>query len=52
MTVHWCPPILLGGETDYTPRRAAGVGRAVLEIPDRSRDDILRVLDGYVPLLG
>jgi probable F420-dependent oxidoreductase len=102
------PPILLGGETDYTLRRvveycdgwfprpgrgfeiveqlrrlhrmaeekgrdpktlstsvfrappekatlaeyaAAGVDRAVLEIPDKSRDEILRVLDGYVPLL-
>ena len=103
------PPILLGGETDYTLRRvveycdgwfprpgrgfdivqqlrrlrnmaesmgrdpktlsvsvfrapvekaaldeyrAAAVDRAVLEIPDKSRDEILRVLDGYVPLLG
>jgi probable F420-dependent oxidoreductase len=102
------PPILLGGETDYTLRRvveycdgwfprpgrgfdivqqlqrlrnmaesmgrdpktlstsvfrappekpaldeyrAAGVDRAVLEIPDKSRDEILRVLDGYTPLL-
>jgi len=103
------PPILLGGETDYTLRRvveycdgwfprpgrgfdivqqlqrlrnmaesmgrnpktlsvsvfrapaekaalddyrAAAVDRAVLEIPDKSRDEILRVLDGYLPLLG
>jgi probable F420-dependent oxidoreductase len=103
------PPILLGGETDYTLRRvveycdgwfprpgrgfeieqqlkrlhqmaekggrdpktistsvfraptdkaglaeyrAAGIDRAVLEIPDGTRDEILRVLDGYVPLLG
>ena len=103
------PPILLGGETDYTLRRvveycdgwfprpgrgfdivqqlqrlrnmaesmgrdpktlsvsvfrapvekaaldeyrAAAVDRAVLEIPDKSRDEILRVLDGYAPLLG
>jgi probable F420-dependent oxidoreductase len=103
------PPILLGGETDYTLRRvveycdgwfprpgrgfdvvqqlrrlrnmaesmgrdpktlsvsvfrapvekpaldeyrAAAVDRSVLEIPDKSRDEILRVLDGYVPLLG
>ena len=102
------PPILLGGETDYTLRRvvdycdgwfprpgrgfeikaqlerlhrmaeqagrdprtlstsvfrapadatalkeyeAAGIDRAVLEIPDLSRDEILRVLDEYVPLL-
>ncbi len=102
------PPILLGGETDYTLRRVieycdgwfprpgrgyeireqlarlnrmaaekdrdpktistsvfrappdkatlkeyeeAGIDRAVLEIPDQSRDEILRVLDGYVPLL-
>ncbi len=103
------PPILLGGETDYTLRRvvdycdgwfprpgrgfeikaqlerlhrmaeqagrdprtlstsvfrapadkaalneyeAAGIDRAVLEIPDQSRDEILRILDDYVPLLG
>jgi probable F420-dependent oxidoreductase len=103
------PPILLGGETDYTLRRVveycdgwfprpqrgwdirhelgrlhrmaeekrrdpktlsvsvfrapadkaalddyrtAGVDRAVLEVPDRSRDEILRVLDGYAPLLA
>jgi probable F420-dependent oxidoreductase len=103
------PPILLGGETDYTLKRVvdycdgwfprpgrgfeiraqlerlhqmadkagrdrrtlstsvfrapadkaalkeyeeAGIDRAVLEIPDQSRDEILRVLDSYVPLLG
>ncbi len=103
------PPILLGGETDYTLRRvveycdgwfprpgrgveieaqlkrlhrmaeqagrdpktlstsvfraptnkaalaeygAAGIDRAVLEIPDGTRDEILKVLDEYVPLLG
>lgn len=103
------PPILLGGETDYTLRRvveycdgwfprpqrgwdvrreigrlhrmaeekgrdpktlsisvfrapadkaalddyrAAGIDRAVLEIPDKSRDEILRTLDGYAPLLS
>jgi probable F420-dependent oxidoreductase len=103
------PPIILGGETDYTLRRvveycdgwfprpnrnwdirhelgrlhrmaeaagrdpkslstsvfrapadktaladyeAAGVDRAVLEVPDQSRDEILRVLDRYAPLLG
>jgi len=103
------PPIILGGETDYTLRRVveycdgwfprpgrgfeirvqldrlrrmaekagrdprtlstsvfrapadkaslkeyaeAGIDRAVLEIPDRSRDEILHVLDEYVPLLG
>jgi probable F420-dependent oxidoreductase len=102
------PPIILGGETDYTLRRVveycdgwfprpgrgfeireqlrrlrefadragrdpktlstsvfrapadkaalreyeeAGIDRAVLEIPDGSRDDILRLLDDYVPLL-
>src|SRR6185295_8074805 len=100
------PPIILGGETDYTLRRvveycdgwfprpgrgwdiveqlgrlrkmadkagrdprslstsvfrapadkaalkeyeAAGIDRAVLEIPDQGRDDILRVLDSYTP---
>jgi probable F420-dependent oxidoreductase len=103
------PPIILGGETDYTLKRvvdycdgwfprpgrgfeireqlerlhqmadkagrdprtlstsvfrapadkaalkeyeAAGIDRAVLEIPDEGRDEILRVLDNYVPLLG
>jgi probable F420-dependent oxidoreductase len=103
------PPILLGGETDYTLKRVvdycdgwfprpgrgfeiraqlerlhqmadkagrdrrtlstsvfrapadkaalaeyseAGIDRAVLEIPDLSRDEILRVLDSYVPLLA
>jgi probable F420-dependent oxidoreductase len=103
------PPIILGGETDYTLRRVveycdgwfprpgrgyeireqlarlnrmaeekgrdpktlstsvfrappdkatlreydeAGIDRAVLEIPDESRDEILRVLDRYVPLLA
>jgi probable F420-dependent oxidoreductase len=103
------PPILLGGETDYTLRRVvdycdgwfprpgrgfeikqqlerlhqmadkagrdrrtlstsvfcapadeaalkeyevAGIDRAVLEIPDQSRDEILRVLDNYAPLLA
>src|SRR4051794_18649743 len=102
------PPIILGGETDYTLRRVveycdgwfprpgrgfeiveqlrrlsemaekggrdpktlstsvfrappdkaalqeyeeAGIHRAVLEIPDQSRDEILRVLDRYAPLL-
>ena len=102
------PPILLGGETDYTLKRVveycdgwfprpgrgfeiraqlerlhqmadkagrdrrtlstsvfrapadraalaeygeAGIDRAVLEIPDGTRDEILRVLDSYVPLL-
>jgi len=75
------PPILLGGETDYTLRqmadkhgrdfaslfisvfrapadkaalahyREAGIEEAVLEIPDKSRDEILHVLDGYAPLL-
>jgi alkanesulfonate monooxygenase SsuD/methylene tetrahydromethanopterin reductase-like flavin-dependent oxidoreductase (luciferase family) len=29
----------------------AGIDRAVLEIPDEGRDAILRVLDGYLPLL-
>ena len=32
--------------------RAAGVDRAVLEIPDQERDDILRLLDAYAPLLA
>jgi probable F420-dependent oxidoreductase len=30
----------------------AGIDRAVLEIPDESRDEILRVLDRYTSLLG
>ena len=103
------PPIILGGETDYTLRRvveycdgwfprpgrgwdiveqlgrlrkmadekgrdpktlstwvfrappdkaklaeyaAAGVDHAILEIPDESRDEILRVIDRYAPLLS
>jgi probable F420-dependent oxidoreductase len=103
------PPILLGGETDYTLRRVveycdgwfprpqrgwdirherdrlrrfaeeagrdfsslfisvfrapadvaalaeyrdAGIQEAVLEIPDQSRDEILRVLDKYTPLVA
>jgi probable F420-dependent oxidoreductase len=103
------PPIILGGETDYTLKRvvdycngwfprpgrgfeithqlerlhqmadkagrdprtlstsvfrapadmaalqeyeAAGIDRAVLEIPDQSRDEILRLLDSYAPLLA
>jgi probable F420-dependent oxidoreductase len=103
------PPILLGGETDYTLRRVvdycdgwfprpqrgwdirherdrlkkmaeergrdfselfisvfrappdptalaeyrdAGIQEAVLEIPDQSRDEILKLLDKYAPLLG
>ncbi|HVC55516.1 MAG TPA: LLM class F420-dependent oxidoreductase [Stellaceae bacterium] len=29
----------------------AGIDRAVLEIPDQGRDDILRLLDDYAPLL-
>jgi probable F420-dependent oxidoreductase len=32
--------------------REAGIDRAVLEIPDGSRDEILRVLDDYAPLLA
>src|SRR5260221_2350169 len=103
------PPIILGGETDYTLRRVveycdgwfprpgrgvelqdqlrrlheiaekagrdprslstsvfrappdkavlqeyaeAAIDRAVLEIPDESRDEILRILDRYTPLLS
>ena len=30
----------------------AGIDRAVLEIPDQGRDDILRLLDDYAPLLA
>jgi hypothetical protein len=32
--------------------REAGVQEAVLEIPDQSRDEILRVVDRYAPLLA
>ena len=32
--------------------RAAGIDRAVFEIPDVSRDEILRVLDKQAPLIG
>jgi probable F420-dependent oxidoreductase len=31
--------------------RAAGIQEAVLEIPDQGRDEILRVIDRYAPLL-
>ena len=31
--------------------REAGIDRAVLEVPDRGRDEILRLLDDYAPLL-
>ena len=31
--------------------RAAGIDRAVLEIPDVSRDEILKILDQYAQLL-
>ena len=34
-----------------TEYEAVGIDRAVLEIPDLSRDEILRALDGYGPLL-
>ena len=37
-----------GGTDEY---EEAGIDRAVLEIPDESRDEILRVLDRYAPLL-
>lgn len=32
--------------------REAGIARALLEVPDLDRDSVLRVLDGYVPLLS
>ena len=32
--------------------REAGIDRSVLEIPDQGRDDILRLLDDYRPLLA
>jgi hypothetical protein len=32
--------------------QAAGIQEAVLEIPDQSRDEILRVIDKYAPLLS
>jgi alkanesulfonate monooxygenase SsuD/methylene tetrahydromethanopterin reductase-like flavin-dependent oxidoreductase (luciferase family) len=32
--------------------RDAGIEEAVLEIPDQSRDEILRLIDGYAPLLA
>ena len=31
--------------------REAGIQEAVLEIPDRGRDEILKIIDGYAPLL-
>jgi probable F420-dependent oxidoreductase len=32
--------------------REAGIQRTLLEVPDRGRDEVLRVLDGYAPLLA
>ena len=32
--------------------REAGIQRALLEVPDLGRDEILRALDGYAPLLA
>jgi probable F420-dependent oxidoreductase len=32
--------------------RAAGIDRVLLDVPDLSRDEILRVLDKYAPLIG
>ena len=32
--------------------REAGIQRVVLDVPDRGRDEVLRVLDGYAPLLA
>jgi alkanesulfonate monooxygenase SsuD/methylene tetrahydromethanopterin reductase-like flavin-dependent oxidoreductase (luciferase family) len=32
--------------------REAGIQRVLLEVPDLGRDEILRVLDGYAPLLA
>jgi probable F420-dependent oxidoreductase len=36
---------------ELAPYRAAGIDRVLLEIPDLTRDEILRVIDGYAPLL-
>jgi probable F420-dependent oxidoreductase len=33
------------------PYREAGIERVLLAVPDRSRDEILRVLDSYAPLI-
>jgi len=48
MTVFRAPPNA-SALADY---REAGIQRALLEVPDRGRDDVLRVLDGYAPLLA
>lgn len=37
-------------KTAIAQYRDAGIGRAVLEIPDLGRDEILRLLDTYAPL--
>ena len=31
--------------------REAGIQRVLLEVPDSNRDDVLRVLDRYTPLV-
>jgi probable F420-dependent oxidoreductase len=40
-------------EQDFLARcREAGVDRALLVLPPKGRDEVLKVLDGYQPLLG
>jgi len=41
-------PAEVAALADY---REAGIQEAVLEIPDKSRDEILKVIDGYEPLV-
>jgi probable F420-dependent oxidoreductase len=48
ITVFRAPP----EPTTLATYREAGIQRALLEVPDLSRDEILRVLDQYAPLTG
>lgn len=38
-------------ETGLAAYRKAGIGRVLLEVPDRSRDEVLRLLDRNAPLV-
>lgn len=47
VTVFAAPP----DRAKLEPYREAGIDRVLFEVPDLSRDEILKVLDGYAPLI-
>lgn len=47
VTVFAAPP----DRAKLAPYREAGIDRVLFEVPDLGRDEILKVLDGYVPLI-